>query len=91
MLYMVIERYHEGKAKMLYQRFSEKGRMMPEGVQYINSWINEEVTVCYQLMESDSIEGLQQWISNWSDIVDFEVIPVISSAEAKEKVFSKNG
>jgi hypothetical protein len=88
---MVIERYHEGKAKMLYQRFSEKGRMMPEGVQYINSWINEEVTVCYQLMESDSIEGLQQWISNWSDIVDFEVIPVISSAEAKEKVFSKNG
>ncbi|HWC53463.1 MAG TPA: DUF3303 family protein [Chitinophagaceae bacterium] len=88
---MVIERYHEGKAKMLYQRFSEKGRMMPEGVQYINCWINEEVTVCYQLMESDSIEGLQQWISNWSDIVDFEVIPVISSAEAKEKVFSKNG
>ncbi|HVT84047.1 MAG TPA: DUF3303 family protein [Chitinophagaceae bacterium] len=88
---MVIERYHEGKAKMLYQRFSEKGRMMPKGVQYINSWINEEVTVCYQLMESDSIEGLQQWISNWSDIVDFEVIPVISSAEAKEKVFSKNG
>jgi hypothetical protein len=88
---MVIERYHEGKAKMLYQRFSEKGRMMPEGVQYINSWINEEVTVCYQLMESDSIEGLQQWISNWGDIVDFEVIPVISSAEAKEKVFSKNG
>jgi hypothetical protein len=65
--------------------------MMPEGVQYINSWINEEVTVCYQLMESDSIEGLQQWISNWGDIVDFEVIPVISSAEAKEKVFSKNG
>jgi hypothetical protein len=88
---MVIERYHEGKAKMLYQRYSEKGRMMPEGVQYINSWINEEVTVCYQLMESDSIEGLQQWISNWGDIVDFEVIPVISSAEAKEKVFSKNG
>jgi hypothetical protein len=65
--------------------------MMPEGVQYINSWINEEVTVCYQLMESDSIEGMQQWISNWNDIVDFEIIPVISSAEAKEKVFSKNG
>jgi hypothetical protein len=88
---MVIERYHEGKAKMLYQRYSEKGRMMPEGVQYINSWINEEVTVCYQLMESDSIEGMQQWISNWNDIVDFEIIPVISSAEAKEKIFSKNG
>jgi hypothetical protein len=42
-------------------------------------------------MESDSIEGMQQWISNWNDIVDFEIIPVISSAEAKEKIFSKNG
>lgn len=60
MLYMVIEKYHEGKIKALYDRFAEKGRMMPEGVQYINSWINEEVTVCYQVMESDSIEGLKQ-------------------------------
>lgn len=90
MLYMVIEKYHEGKVKTLYQRFAEKGRMMPEGVQYINSWINEDVTVCYQVMESDSIEGLQQWISNWNDIVDFEIIPVITSAQAKEKIFSNS-
>ncbi len=86
MEFMVIEHFHNGKVKELYQRFAEKGRMMPEGVRYINSWINEEVTVCYQVMEAASAEQLQEWISNWNDIVDFEVIPVISSAEAREKV-----
>ena len=86
MTYMVIEHYHPGKMKDLYQRFAEKGRMMPEGVQYINSWINEDVTICYQVMEAESTDKLQEWIANWNDIVDFEVIPVISSAEAKKKV-----
>lgn len=89
MLYMIIEKFQEGKVKALYNRFAEKGRMMPAGVQYINSWINEEVTVCYQVMESESIEGIQEWIANWNDIVDFEIIPVITSAQAKEKVFSQ--
>jgi hypothetical protein len=86
MIFMVIEHFHSGKVKELYKRFAEKGRMMPEGVRYINSWINEEVTVCYQVMEAGSAEKLREWISNWDDIVDFEVIPVISSAEAREKV-----
>lgn len=89
MLYMIIEKFQEGKVKVLFNRFAEKGRMMPAGVQYINSWINEEVTVCYQVMESESIEGIQEWIANWNDIVDFEIIPVITSAQAKEKVFSQ--
>ena len=86
MLYMVIEHYHPGKLKDLYQRFDEKGRMLPDGVKYINSWINEVITVCYQLMESDSLDKLNEWISNWNDIVDFELIPVISSFEAKNRV-----
>ena len=86
MLYMVIEHYHPGKLKDLYQRFDEKGRMLPDGVKYINSWINEDITVCYQLMESDSLDKLNEWISNWNDIVDFELIPVISSSEAKNRV-----
>ena len=86
MTYMVIEHYHPGKIKQLYQRFADKGRMMPEGVQYINSWINEDVTICYQVMEADSLEKLNEWIANWNDIVNFEVIPVINSAEAKKKV-----
>ena len=87
MQYMIIERFHAGKVKTLYRRFDEKGRMLPEGVNYINSWINEQVSTCYQLMESDSIESIHQWIGQWSDLADFEVIPVISSAAAKQKLW----
>jgi len=86
MIYMIIERFHPGKVKELYQRFDEKGRMLPKGVEYINSWINEDVTVCYQLMEAASITQLHEWIANWKDLVDFEIIPVISSAEAKNRL-----
>lgn len=86
MQYMIIERFHEEKVRALYQRFDEKGRMLPGGVSYINSWINEAVTVCYQLMEAESIEKLQRWIDEWKDLADFEIIPIITSAEAKRKV-----
>ena len=90
MLYMIIEKFHPGKGKELYQRFEEKGRMLPKGVVYINSWIDKSVTICYQLMESGSEEKIHEWISHWNDLADFEIIPVISSAEAKEKVFSSD-
>ena len=63
MQYMIIERFHTGKVKAMYQRFTERGRMLPEGVIYINSWINEAVTVCYQVMESESPEKIQEWVS----------------------------
>lgn len=89
MLYMIIERFRPGKEKEQYQRFDEKGRMLPEGITYINSWITEDVSSCYQVMEAGSEEKLQEWINNWNDLVDFEVIPVISSAEAKTKIFTK--
>lgn len=89
MQYMIIEKFHTGKVKAMYQRFAKSGRMLPEGVIYINSWINESVTVCYQVMESESPEKIQEWISQWNDLVDFEVIPVITSAMAKEKVFTE--
>jgi len=86
MLYMIIEHFHPGKVKKLYQRLDEKGRMFPPGLRYIDSWISEDVTTCYQVMESDSVDKLHEWIGNWNDIVDFEIIPVISSAEARRKV-----
>ena len=89
MLYMIIERFQSGKAKALYERFEEKGRMLPEGVHYINSWIDEQVSVCFQVMESDTKEKLQQWIDQWNDLADFEIIPVITSAEAKGKIFAR--
>ena len=85
MQYMVIEYFHPGQVKELYRRYDEKGRMLPEGVKYINSWIHEDMTICYQVMESDSLDKLHEWFKNWNDIVDFKVIPVISSAEAKNK------
>jgi Protein of unknown function (DUF3303) len=88
MLYMIIEKFHPEKVKALYKRFDEKGRMMPAGVNYINSWIDETVTTCYQVMESDSTDKINEWISHWSDLADFEVIPVLTSAQAKEKVFA---
>jgi len=90
MQYMIIEKFHEGKVKALYQRFDEKGRMVPDGVKYIDSWIHEDVTICYQLMESRTKELLNNWIEQWKDLADFEIIAVISSAEAKKKVLQSN-
>ena len=87
MQYMIIERFKPGKLKAMYQRFDEKGRMLPEGLHYINSWVDEKITVCYQVMESDSTEKINEWIGKWNDLVDFEVIPVIASLQAKRKVF----
>jgi len=86
MIYMIIEKFRAGKVKEMYQRFEEKGRLMPDGVNYINSWINEDITTCYQVMETEEEEKIKEWISNWDDLVDFEVIPVISSAEAKSRI-----
>ncbi|MBM3414985.1 MAG: DUF3303 domain-containing protein [Bacteroidetes bacterium] len=88
MQFMVIEKFHPGKVQELYRRFEEKGRMLPDGVMYINSWINEDVTICWQVMEAASAEKLQEWINKWNDLADFEVVPVISSAQGKEKVLS---
>jgi hypothetical protein len=83
---MVIEKFHRERTLEMYKRFDERGRMLPEGVQYVNSWINEEVTICYQVMESPSREKILEWIGHWQDLVDFEVIPVITSAQARAKV-----
>jgi hypothetical protein len=86
---MIIEKFHAEKVKLLYERFAEKGRMLPTGVTYINSWINEDVTICYQLMEADTIEMINEWIDHWKDFADFEIVPVISSADARAKVFAQ--
>jgi hypothetical protein len=87
---MIIERFHKGKIKSVYERLDEKGRMMPDGVSYINSWITEDLGTCYQIIESISEEKIYEWIDQWKDLIDFEVIPVITSAEAKKKVIPGN-
>lgn len=88
MTYMIIETFKHGKVKEIYQRLEQKGRMQPKGLMYINSWIDEKMEKCYQVMETDSISNIQQWISNWDDLMEFEIIPVITSEVAKKKALS---
>ena len=84
MLFMVIEKNKDAKA--VYERFREKGRMMPEGVNYVASWTELNCDRCFQVMECDSEELLQKWASNWQDIVEFEFIPVLSSNQMSERM-----
>lgn len=85
-LYMVIEHFKGGDAAPVYRRFRDRGRLAPEGLSYVSSWVDAKLERCYQLMETDNPSLLGQWIANWSDIVDFEVHPVISSKEAAERI-----
>ncbi len=85
-LYMVIERFKNGDAVPIYRRFREMGRMAPEGLTYVSSWVSEKLGWCYQVMETEDRALLEQWMANWSDIVDFEVETVISSKEAADRI-----
>ena len=81
MLYMVIERFKNRDAKAAYVRFAERGRMMPDGVRYVSSWVETNHDRCFQVMECDDESLLQLWADNWRDLVDFEFVPVITSAD----------
>ncbi|MFN2445595.1 MAG: DUF3303 domain-containing protein [Vicinamibacterales bacterium] len=83
---MVIERFKDGDPVPVYRRFREHGRLAPEGLSYVSSWVDTHLERCYQLMETDDPRLLDQWMAHWSDIVEFEVNPVITSAEAAERV-----
>jgi hypothetical protein len=82
---MVVERYTHGAAPV-YQRAAERGRLLPAGLTYVDSWIDERLDRCFQLMETDDPRLLDEWTSRWSDIVEFEVVPVIGSADAAARV-----
>lgn len=86
--FLIIERFLPGKAKALYERVELMGRQLPEGLVYIDSWIDEDVEVCYQLMECKSPGLVRQWVKLWEDLADFEIVPVLSSSEAKNKVLN---
>jgi Protein of unknown function (DUF3303) len=87
--YMVIESFRNGDPVPVYRRFRDRGRLAPEGVTYVCSWVDHQLERCYQVMETEDRALLDQWIANWSDIVDFEVHPVISSKEAAERIASR--
>jgi hypothetical protein len=85
-LYMVIESFKNGDAVPVYRRFRDHGRLAPEGLSYVSSWVNDALDRCYQLMETEDRLLLDQWMANWRDLIDFEVHPVITSKEAAEKI-----
>lgn len=86
MQYMVVEHFRNGDAKPVYRRFRDQGRLAPDGLVYVSSWVDTELAKCFQIMECDDRSLLDQWIANWSDIVDFEVYPIMTSKEAVELI-----
>ena len=89
MLFMVIERFKNRNAVPVYKRYREKGRMMPEGLTYVDSWVESDLGRCFQLMECDDPQLLQQWIHHWEDLVDFEIASVVTSKEAAAAIASQ--
>ena len=89
MLYIVIERFKEGATPEIYRRFRERGRMMPDGLEYVSSWIDLDFRICYQLMRTEDFALFDKWIDNWRDLMQFEIVPVHTSAEAVELMAPK--
>jgi Domain of unknown function (DUF3303) len=81
MLFMVIEQFRDQDAKSVYRRFKEKGRLMPDGLKFVDSWVAADLGRCFQLMECSDITLFQQWVAEWSDLTAFEIVPVVPGKE----------
>ncbi len=86
MLYMVVEHFKNQDALPVYRRFREQGWLAPEGLIYISSWVDERLHRCFQIMETGDRNLTDQWVTNRSDVVDFELFPVLTSQEALERI-----
>jgi hypothetical protein len=86
MLFMVIERFKHRDAKAVYRRLRDQGRGLPEGLRYVGSWIEASFDRCLQVMECDDARLLQQWVAVWGDLIEFEFVPVVPSAETRQAV-----
>jgi hypothetical protein len=86
MLYMVVEHFKNRDAVPVYRRFRDRGRMAPEGLIYVSSWVDVKLERCYQVMETTDPALLDEWLAHWADLVEFEVYPVITSREAAERI-----
>jgi hypothetical protein len=84
MLYMVLETFKDGAAPEVYRRARERGRLMPEGLRYVSSWVDLGFERCFQVMETDDPSLFDLWIAEWADLVEFEVVAVQTSAEAAQ-------
>jgi len=81
MLFMVIEQFRNQDAKSVYRRFRQKGRLTPDGLEFVNSWVAADLSRCFQLMECSDVSLFQQWVAEWSDLIDFEIVPVVPGKE----------
>ena len=90
MHYMVIEHFRDGNAKSVYQRFRDQGRLMPEGLIYVDSWVEATLDRCFQVVECEDADLLETWADNWRDLVAFEFYPVVSSAEAADAALGES-
>jgi hypothetical protein len=88
MLFMVIERFKNRDAKAVYLRAQEQGRMLPEGLTYVGSWVEDNFDRCFQVMECEDPRLFQQWTVHWDDLVAFEIVHVVSSSEARDAALS---
>ena len=77
MLFMVVERFRNQDARAVYRRFRDKGRMTPDGLAFVGSWVSADVGRCFQLMECDDVTLLQRWVAEWSDLIELEIVPVV--------------
>ena len=86
MLFLVIEQFKDNPPVAVYRRFRDDGRLMPPGLSYVSSWVTQDLGHCYQIMEADDRAPLDEWIGRWADLINFEVIPVMTSAEAQATI-----
>ena len=89
MTYMIIERFRGGDPVPVYRRFRERGRLAPDGLRYVASWVTADLRQCFQVMECEDPRLLEEWTSGWSDLVEFEILPVVTSAEAADAVLAR--
>lgn len=89
MHYLVVEHFRNGEARPVYERFRAQGRLAPDDVHYVGSWVTTDLRRCYQVMECDDPAQLERWMARWRDLVDFEVIPVLTSSDAAAEVFAR--
>ena len=82
MLYMVVETFRGGDAVPVYRRFRDEGRLAPDGLHYVASWVSTDYRRCFQIMECGDQQLLAEWMARWEDLVEFEVVPVVTSADA---------
>ncbi len=86
MLYMIVEHFRNGDAVPVYRRLRDEGRLMPDGLRYVTSWVTKDLRHCYQLMECDAPALIAEWTARWEDLVEFEAYPVMKSAETVAEI-----